>query len=62
MATRIETKGRTVARPQSTVEYDEATSAVTDKSGKVMRSDKRGYPDSFGINTTAQEYTFVADD
>ena len=44
------------------MEYDEATSAVTDKSGKVMRGDKRGYPDSFGINTTAQAYTFVADD
>lgn len=59
MATRIESKGRTVARPQAVISYDEGEEEITVTSGKPMRLDPRCYPTSFGINSTAQAYTFV---
>ncbi len=59
MATRIESKSRTPKRVQASVTWADADGFLTVVSGKAMRPNQRGFPGSYGADTTAMTYADV---
>lgn len=53
MATRIESKSRTAKRVQGTALWDVSEGAYVSSTGKIPRTDGRGFPATAGLDITA---------